>query len=234
MSTIESHKNGVNFRLRELRKIYIRTSLRELAEKLGVSLSYVHSMEKGKRPVSNAIVQKLETIFGVDPSWLIHGEGHPLKQGGEEPSVRRVERPPGDSPGILALTAIDAGEIPTREHYIAYLDSFLESAEGDDDKLSWGYRRMRYHLPRFSDDWNTDGGRYREILRAASDLAVATFPDDEKEQANFFDQTILIAMAKSSLGSKSPEMRELARSYLSDLLETGEESKEAQEQTANN
>lgn len=234
MSTVDVSKTNSRERLKEFRKHVLRMSLEDFAKTLGFSLGYVHAIEAGRREVSQSFVAKLKTIHQLNPAWLTEGVGDPLGSGESNPTAMTDIRSELHRRNILVPEEVQEGVVPERKHFIGYIDSVLESAEGDDEKLKWGYLKLRHHLPRFSDDWNTDFGRYREILRAASDLASATFPDDEKEQADFFDQTVLIAAAKSSLGSRNPEMRELARSYLSDLLEGESEKKEAQEQTANN
>lgn len=182
-------------------------------------------MEKGKRPVSESVVQKLETIFDVNPAWLLHGEGHPLRQGCEE-NRNIVEKMSTMSERagpreLLPVSEVEKGRVPQREDFYAYIDTVLDSAEQDQAKWVWCYLELRRILPRFNDSWSQDYGRYLSMVRAASELAQTTFPEDDLERKKYFDELVLVATAKASIGSNIPEVREMARNYLQDLVREG-------------
>lgn len=226
MSTVEVSKTNARDRLRELRKHTLRLSLDKFSRKLGLSLGYIHSIEAGKRNISNSFVSKLKSEFDVNPAWLLHGEGHPLKQGCGENlnNVGKMSTMPerAGPRELLPVSEVEKGRVPDREDFYAYIDTVLDSAEQDQAKWVWCYLELRRILPRFNDSWSQDYGRYLSMVRAASELAQNTFPEDELERKKYFDELVLVATAKASIGSDIPEVREMARNYLQGLVKEGE------------
>lgn len=64
----------MNERLRELRKA-LNFKLRELAERLGVSIGNVCDWESGRAPIPRARVYQICKEFGVNEEWLKNGAG---------------------------------------------------------------------------------------------------------------------------------------------------------------
>lgn len=78
----------VGARLRKLRKAQRYTQL-EMAALLGMSVSSYTKLEIGARNLTPKWVQVVAQRFGVDPSWLLSGEGEAPQESSPEPAVMR-------------------------------------------------------------------------------------------------------------------------------------------------
>ena len=76
-----------------LRRLRGRLSLRDVNRRVGVSSSYLSSIERGERRPGRNVIAKLAAAYGVDPAPLLERAGHagarPVADD-EEPDVERA------------------------------------------------------------------------------------------------------------------------------------------------
>lgn len=76
-----------------LRRLRGRLSLRDVNRRVGVSSSYLSSIERGERRPGRNVITKLAAAYGVDPDPLLERAGHIDARRGaddEDPNVERA------------------------------------------------------------------------------------------------------------------------------------------------
>lgn len=74
--------NTVNYRIREIRKMFCGDSNKELAEKLKKEPNTVNNYIREGYPVGKGVIADIAEAFpDVDKSWLLTGEGEMLNTG---------------------------------------------------------------------------------------------------------------------------------------------------------
>lgn len=84
MSSTNGHQSTVGARLKRLREAKSLTQ-QAMSDALGVSLRGYQNYERGQRSPSDDLIRALWSTFGVDPVWLLTGEGDMIR-GGHRPS----------------------------------------------------------------------------------------------------------------------------------------------------
>lgn len=58
-----------------LRSEYLHMTQADFSERLGISQSYISSLEQGRKPLSYSLFEKITRIFSIERSWLLTGKG---------------------------------------------------------------------------------------------------------------------------------------------------------------
>lgn len=67
--------NNIGERIRFLRKDTLNITLKEMSDRLHVSLSNLGNVETGKINATSRLISDISREFGVDPTWLETGVG---------------------------------------------------------------------------------------------------------------------------------------------------------------
>ena len=67
--------NNIGERIRHLRKDTLNLTLKEMSDRLHVSLSNLGNVETGKINATSRLISDISREFGVDQTWLETGEG---------------------------------------------------------------------------------------------------------------------------------------------------------------
>lgn len=129
-------------RLRYVRKEVLGLTQERLATELGCAKSLIPTMEADKQGVSRQTVEKLYAQYGVNPTWLISGDGSPLsksesKMNGSEQKVIKNDKSP------KAKAGKSGGELFLRPGF--FKD---ESGPGRFGYLNLGGTKLRLHAAR--------------------------------------------------------------------------------------
>jgi len=127
------NRTEIGKRLRKFRKEETGLSGVTMAAHVGVSTSYLSEVERGKAAPNAEVLAGLAREFGVDPVWLLTGDGKPLRPGSAEvrtlagreaaslaAELEMVASCVRQSPGLMGLLAPDqeASTINREERYI--------------------------------------------------------------------------------------------------------------------
>ncbi len=72
--------DNVGERIRFLRKETLNLTLKEMSDRLHVSLSNLGNVETGKINATTRLISDISREFGVDPIWLETGEGEMFRK----------------------------------------------------------------------------------------------------------------------------------------------------------
>ena len=106
-------------RFKEARK---KTGLTQkaLADALGFNASYFSLIETRRQPVSNPIAEKMQTLYGIDPWWLLNGN----TQKGEKNRLRQARDELGmkqkDLAAILGISSMYLGMMERDEQSVSF------------------------------------------------------------------------------------------------------------------
>ena len=92
MSSTKS-EGSAGIRLLSIRKEH-ECSQSTFGEQLGISLRAYQNYERGERPIPKRVVASLQEKYGINPVWLLTGDG-PMKDGDPEPAPHAPEIDPG-------------------------------------------------------------------------------------------------------------------------------------------
>lgn len=111
-------------RIRELREAWGMTG-GELAELLGISVTYLYDLEKGVRRLNEELILKLCEVFGVSADYILGRPVTPL----EEQKVKRIA-------GRRTLDASKFGDLSphARETVLQLIDRLYELERGERHK----------------------------------------------------------------------------------------------------
>jgi transcriptional regulator with XRE-family HTH domain len=86
MKQDEETKKVQGNRLREVRE-YLGLKQAEAARRLGIGTSGLNDVENGRNSLSTTMSRKIAQYLGINPTWVITGEGDKLLTSGEQLKV---------------------------------------------------------------------------------------------------------------------------------------------------
>jgi len=127
-------------RLRQVRTI-LNLTQQELAEALGVTVTSIRRYEYGTTQISKKTAFALKGLFGVNPTWLLTGEGEMFLPTEDGPTPEKILRAFPQTRGVLPVPVINlqvpAGfpEMPLEDEQIQdYL--YLPFGEAPSDAIA--------------------------------------------------------------------------------------------------
>src|SRR5690606_17064831 len=119
----DNQDQKVNSRLKQVRKTF-KMNQKEFADKLGYKQSSISELENGVKNISKAIIYSLEKELGVNPQWLLDGDGEMFLPKGPRSSSRSDV----DSPRYMLTNEPSYAKEP-QEPYENIKDKLLEAYE---------------------------------------------------------------------------------------------------------
>jgi len=93
-------------RLKQVRKI-LNLTQEELADALGTTITSIRRYEYDNSQIPKKIAFALKGLFGVNPTWLLTGEGEMFSSAGERPISRKVFRAFPQAKAVLPVPVIN-------------------------------------------------------------------------------------------------------------------------------
>ncbi len=120
-------------RIRYLRKDVLDLTLKEMSDRLHVSLSNLGNIETGKINATSRLVSDISREFGVDPIWLETGEGEMFHKPSEAEKFGALAAKIQSDPNPFKKRVFYALSLMSDEGWAAFQQAWEESEQQEKD-----------------------------------------------------------------------------------------------------
>lgn len=120
-------------RIRYLRKDVLDLTLKEMSDRLHVSLSNLGNIETGKINATSRLVSDISREFGVDPIWLETGEGEMFHKPSEAERFAELAAKIQSDPNPFKKRVFYALSLMSDEGWAAFEQAWNESEQKEKD-----------------------------------------------------------------------------------------------------